>query len=256
MESTPTPLEVRLAEAERENEELKKALTEIERSVSDARVEAEDMERLIYGLSHDFRTPLRTMSSYAQLLQRQFAADSDNSELTGFIVTAANDMKVLIEDVLKYSRIKASPERTVMSLLPIAKWAAANLQAKVQETGAKISYHDLPEVAVNDSQIVQLFEQLLKNSLMYRSAEPLVIEVGAEEGPDAYVISVRDNGAGIDPRYKETVFTPFKRLHGKDVPGAGMGLTICRKIVRAHGGTIWVESDGKQGSDVRFTLPV
>ena len=255
MDFSPTPAEARLVEALRENDELRQTLREIESSVAEARAQTEDMERLIYALSHDFRTPLRTMSSYAQLLQRQYASDADANEMTTFIVSGANDMKVLIEDVLKYSRIKTSPDRTTINLQSVVQWAAANLQQRVAETGARISCGDLPEVAVNESQFVQLFEQLFRNSLTYGGADPPVIEVSSEEQADAYLISVRDNGSGIAREYQESVFTPFKRLHGKERPGTGMGLTICRKIVRAHGGRIWVESDGQHGSDFRFTVP-
>lgn len=249
------PLEQQLAEALRENEELNKALREMENSAADARAATEEMEHLVYAVSHDFRQPLRTMSSYAQLLARQYALDADAKEMTEFIVDGANEMRTLIEDMLKYSRIKSSPERTNMALSAIVQWAAANLAPKIRESGAEITCGDLPQVAVNESQFVQLFEQLFTNALKFRSTEAPRIAVSAEEDTDSYLVSVRDNGAGIDAKYHETVFAPFKRLHGKEVPGTGLGLAICRKIVRAHGGKIWVESDGEHGSVFRFTVP-
>ena len=248
-------LQQQLAQALRENEELKKALREIEGSVSEAHASTKEMEHLIYAVSHDFRQPLRTMSGYAQLLERQYALDDDAREMTAFIVTSANEMKTLVEDLLNYSRVKSSPERTTVNLGAIARWAAANLQTEIRESAAQVTCGDLPDVTINESQFVQLFEQLFKNALKFRSKHPPKIEVAAEENTDAYVVSVRDNGLGIEPKYHETVFAPFKRLHGKEVPGTGLGLAICRKILRAHGGRIWVESDGQHGSTFRFTVP-
>ncbi len=244
-----------LKDALSENAELKEAVREMESRVADANAAAEEVEHLVYAISHDFRTPLRTIASYAQLLERQYSSDQETREMTAFIVKGVNDMKVLIEDVLKYSRIRQSPPRMMVALRSVVQWAALNLDKAIQDTGARVNCGDLPEVAINESQFVQLFEQLFANSLKFRSAHAPLIQVTAEEGPQAYLISVRDNGVGIDPKYHDAVFAPFKRLYGKEVPGTGLGLAICRKIVRAHGGKIWVESDGGEGALFRFTIP-
>ncbi len=252
----PGDFEDRLAQALRENEELKQALRELKSSAADAQAAADEMELLIYAIGHDFRTSLRTMGSYAQLLERQYALDQDSREMTSFILKGADEMKTLVEDILKYSRINTSPERRVMPLYPVAHWAALNVQEMVRESGAQIAFgENLPEIAINESQFVQLFEQLFANALKFRSADPPRIEVTADEGTDAYLISVGDNGIGIDPKYHDVVFAPSKRLHGKEIPGTGFGLAICRKIARAHGGKIWVESDGSHGSTFRVSLP-
>lgn len=255
MDAPSNSIEQQLAAALRENEELKRSLSELEQSVATANAAVEEMDHLVYAVSHDFRQLLRTMSSYAQLLQRQFTLNDDASEMTGFIVNGANEMKTLIEDVLKYSRLKTSPERTVIGLGAVVQWAAANMQSRIRETGAEVVHGDLPEVAINESQFVQLFEQLFANALKFRSSEAPKIEVMAQEDSDAYRISVRDNGIGIDAKYHEAIFAPFKRLHGKELAGSGLGLAICRKIIRAHGGRIWVESNPQQGSVFRFTIP-
>jgi light-regulated signal transduction histidine kinase (bacteriophytochrome) len=241
-ELSPERLQERLAQALRENEEFK-----------------EEMERLIYAIGHDFRQPLRNVASYAQLLQRQYASDSQTSEMTGFILDGVNEMKILIDDVLKYSRIGNSPRRTMVNLGTVVQWASLNLQNAIQETRAQIRFNDLPEALVDESQFVQLFEQLLSNSLKFRGIEAPQVEITAEEQPEAHVISVKDNCIGIEAKYLESVFLPFKRLHGKEIPGTGLGLAICKKIVRAHGGRIWAESnwqEGKaEGSVFRFTVP-
>lgn len=256
MERTPKPVEQQLAETLRENDELKRSLLELERSVAESKTASEEMEHLVYALSHDLRQPLRAMSSYAQLLERQYATNDDASEMTRFIVNGANEMKNLVEDVLKYSRIRNSPERTMINLGAVVQWAAANVQSKMRDSGAEIRCADLPELPINESQFVQLFEQLLTNSIKFRAAAAPRIEVTAEEDPEGYRISVRDNGIGIESKYHELVFAPFKRLHGKEVTGTGLGLAICRKIVRAHGGRMWVESEGQNGSVFRFSVPV
>ena len=130
-----------------------------------------------------------------------------------------------------------------------------NLQQAISDSGAEIQYAGLPELSVDESQIVQLFQNLLSNALKYRSSAPPRIEITAEEGPDGYTISVADNGQGIEPRFHKQVFGVFKRLHGREVPGTGIGLALCRKIAESHEGQIWVESDGQNGSTFKFTLP-
>jgi light-regulated signal transduction histidine kinase (bacteriophytochrome) len=214
-----------------------------------------EMQHFIYAVGHDLRTPLRSISSYAKLLQRQFAEDKETSELTGFILDGAAEMNTLIEDLLKYSRTGGTPRRTTINLNAIVQFALMNLQTQIKETNAQIKLGELPELAVDESQCVQLFQQLIGNAIKFRGAAVPKVEVTAEEQADGFVISVRDNGPGIESQYHETVFIPFKRLHGREVPGTGLGLSICQKIVRAHGGKIWVESDGANGSTFKFTMP-
>lgn len=249
------PVEQQLAEARRENEELKRALAELQRTIAVTNASTAEMEHLIYALSHDFRQPLRTMGSYAQLLDRQYAGNADAAEMTGFIINGANEMRSLIEDVLKYSRIKSAPPRTMVELSAVVQWAAGNVQNRVRETRAEIKWGELPAVLINESQFVQLFEELFTNALKFRSSEQPRINVDVTEEGEDCLISVGDNGIGIESQYHETIFAPFKRLHGKEIPGSGLGLAICRKIVRAHGGKIWVESDGQHRSTFRFSIP-
>jgi light-regulated signal transduction histidine kinase (bacteriophytochrome) len=256
-----------LQDALRQNEELKRALEdctsarqnaerELARTLEVAQSAAEEMQHFIYAVSHDLRTPLRSVSGYAKLLQRQYAANQETSELTAFIVDGAAEMNTLIEGLLTYSRTGNSPRRTTVNLGAIVQFALMNLQAQIREAGAEIKMGELPELAIDESQFIQLFQQIIGNALKFRSAESPKVEVTAEEQPDQYVVAVRDNGPGIDPKYQETVFAPFKRLHGREVPGTGLGLAICKKIVRAHGGKIWVESDGTYGSTLKFTVPL
>lgn len=262
------PLEEQLAEIRRENEELRRALEEcrsacqrteqdLVRTLEEGRAATEDMQHLIYAVSHDLRAPLRAIASYTQLLQRQYAADPEAKELSDFASEGVKEMNSLIEDLLKYSRAGNSPRRSNVSLNSVVQWSLMNLQPVLRETGGEVRYRDLPTAYIDESQFVQVFQQLFTNSLNFRSEVAPQIEVKSDEDEAAYVISVRDNGIGIDPQYLETVFQPFKRLQPKTtIPGHGLGLPTSRKIVRAHGGRMWAESAGKgQGSTFKFTLP-
>ena len=146
-------------------------------------------------------------------------------------------------------------KRAPFELSNALQWALLNLDRSIHEYKATVTHDDLPEVIANESQMTQLFQNLLSNSLKYKSSLPPLIHVAAEDSGDEWLVSVRDNGVGIKPEYANHVFGVFKRLHGRDVPGTGIGLAICRKIVENHGGRIWVKSDGKNGSDFRFTIP-
>jgi signal transduction histidine kinase len=261
------PVEEQLAEARREIEQLRRALEEclsvrqkveedLERSHEEARAATEDMQHLIYAVSHDLRTPLRAIASYTQLLQRQYASDPETSELTNFAAQGVREMNTLIEDLLKYSRAGNSPRRTNVSLNSVVQWAVVNVQSALRAAAGEIVFENLPEMNIDESQFVQLFQQLFTNAINYRGEQPPRIEVTAVESDEAHTISVRDNGVGIDPQYLETVFMPFKRLQGKNIPGNGLGLSVCRKIVRAHGGRMWAESAGTgQGATFKFTVP-
>jgi signal transduction histidine kinase len=234
----------------------KEAEVALEKTLKLARLANEELQQFTYAASHDLQEPLRSISSYAQLLQRQFAENKEAQEFTSFIVDGVNRMNALIRDLLTYSRMGTSPKRTAIGLSALLQWSLLNLERSVRETGAQVTYGDLPQVSADETQIVQLFQNLLSNSFKYRSADPPKIEISADEGIDFYTISVKDNGIGIDPRFHQQVFGVFKRLHGREVPGTGIGLALCRKIVEGHGGKIWVESDGKHGSVFKFTLPL
>ncbi len=259
MDSTPKPREQQLAEARREIAALREALGKSEeectRHLDAARSANAELQQFSYAASHDLKEPLRSVSTYAQLLQRHYAEDEHACEFTSFIVDGVNRMNTLIDSLLTYSRTGGPVRRTAVNLNSVVQWALLNLERSVRESEAQIVFGDLPEVLADESQMVQLFQNLLSNSLKYRSSEIPRIEVSSQETEGVHTISVRDNGIGIDPAYQKQIFTAFKRLHGREVPGTGLGLALCRKIIEGHGGRIWVESDGKEGSVFKFTLP-
>jgi signal transduction histidine kinase len=219
---------------------------------------AEEMETLAYAVAHDLKSPLRSMLSFTQLLTRRLPEDPDIREYAGHIISGAIEMQAVIDAVQKLanvSRPKRATSRTSIRLDVLLQLALLGMQSKLKACGAEVQFENLPQVAVDESQFKELFENLISNSLLYRGSEPPRIEIGAEETDDGYTISVRDNGVGIEEPYQDKVFRPFLRLHNKDYPGVGLGLTISRKIVETHGGRMWVESDGQSGSTFRFTLP-
>jgi light-regulated signal transduction histidine kinase (bacteriophytochrome) len=241
------------AAALRENAELRHSLEQCQAAQHAAERELHDF---VYAASHDLQEPLRAVSAYGQLLQRKFATDPEISELTGFIVDGASRATALVQALLAYSRAGASMRIEMVSLNAVFQTALFKLSRRIRESGAEIVCGELPQVAADEAQLAQVFEQLLANAMLFTAGETPRVEVTAEESGDSVTLSIRDNGKGIEPRFHETIFQPFKRLHGKEVPGSGLGLPVCRKIVAAHGGRIWVESDGQRGSTFKFSLPL
>jgi light-regulated signal transduction histidine kinase (bacteriophytochrome) len=268
MSSLPQSAGDELATVLRENQALKQSVAECEAAQRKAEQEAErgraaakaaneELQHFVYAASHDLQEPLRSISTYTQLLHRDYAKDAQAGELAAFIIDGVNQMNALIRDLLTYSRTGTVSKKTTVNLASTIQWAMFKLSNPIKESGAQVSCSDLPEVSIDDAQIALVFENLLSNSIKFRSSETPRIDITSEQKQDdAYTISVRDNGVGIESPFHDQVFLPFKRLHGKHIPGTGLGLAICRKIVGAHGGRIWVESDGKLGSTFKFTLPV
>ncbi len=164
-------------------------------------------------------------------------------------------MRLLLQQLLVYSRAGTSQKRKSTALKLPVQMALLKLAPEISEASAKITQDNLPEAIFDENEIAQVFEHILRNSLKFRSAAAPEITSRAEQGTDECTITVRDNGIGIDPRFCEQVLLPFKRLQGNDISGNGLGLAICAKIVRAHGGRLWVESDGVLGTAIHFTLP-
>ncbi|MBV9085391.1 MAG: hypothetical protein JOZ62_22165 [Acidobacteriaceae bacterium] len=215
----------------------------------------EELEDIVYAVSHDVKSALRSVSSYSQLLIRQSPAGEQTSQYGKFIADGIGSAVAIVDRLNTFTRIYRSPPRTNIALKVIVQMTLLKLQQQIRDSSAEISCRELPEVSVNESQFVLLFENLIENALRYRGTAPPRVEISAEETDDGYLISVADNGPGIEPRYHEFVFRPFKRLHGKDIPGTGLGLAMCSKIAAAHGGRIWVESDGRNGSTFKIAVP-
>ncbi len=217
-----------------------------------------ELERFAYVASHDLQEPLRMVSSFMDLLKRNYQERLDEraSQYIGFAIEGAQRMKQLIMDLLEYSRVGTNKDEFVNTDVNKVVQDVAGIFAK-QEEGEmpEISYPVLPAVMANKSQMAQLFQNLVGNAIKYKNAPKALIHINYSEDKSYFTFSVSDNGIGIDPVHYERIFILFQRLHLKDeYSGTGIGLTICKKIVEKHGGTIWVESKPGEGSTFYFTI--
>jgi light-regulated signal transduction histidine kinase (bacteriophytochrome) len=224
-------------------------------SQSEADAARAELQHFVYAASHDLQEPLRAIVSYSQLLERHLAGDETARDYIAYIIGGANRMSALLRDLLTLSRAGSTQRRATVNLNVAAQAALLKLAPAIAELSAEIKRQDLPEVFADEAEITQLFEHLIGNALKFRGAAKPEIAIRLEQGSGEYVISIADNGLGIEPAFQQEVFSAFKRLQGKGVPGSGLGLAISSKIVHAHGGRIWIESDGHSGTTVRFTLP-
>jgi len=238
--------------AEQERRRLEAARQVLQRS-------NEELRQFAYIASHDLQEPLRTVASFTQLLVARYGRDAgaDAAEYAGYIVDGVERMSSLIHDLLQYSSSGSSA--TLPSEPTSAEGALSEvlfaLSASIQSSSAKVTYDPLPRVWIEKHALITLLQNLIGNAIKYRGDRAPEIHVSAEPADGNWRFSVRDNGIGIHPEYRERIFGIFKRLHGKEIPGTGIGLAICQRIVQWHGGEIWVESDPGAGSRFFFTLP-
>jgi PAS domain S-box-containing protein len=217
----------------------------------------EDLQQFAAMASHELQEPVRMMERYTQLLKEDYGSKlgADGGELVDVVTGAARRLRVLIEDLLALSRVDSRERRLeVASMDDLLETALGNLQGTIEETGAAVTRSPLPEIEVEPSQIVQVFHNIIGNALKFRGQEPPRVHVSARREGREWVFGVRDNGIGIDPAELEAVFALFKRLQTQ-IPGTGVGLAICKKIVERHGGRVWVESAPGRGSTFYFTIP-
>jgi two-component system, sensor histidine kinase and response regulator len=220
----------------------------------------DELRQFAYAASHDLKEPLRTIASYAQLLGQRYSdrLDENGREFLNYVTEAVRRMDMLLSDLLTYSQHLGAAAATLQNVSSEAVIAGVlmNLHASIKDTGAKVTHDPLPEVSSDFAQLSQVFQNLVSNAIKYRrSGVTPEVHISAREETGDWLFSVRDNGSGIDAAYTEQVFGIFKRLHGREYPGTGMGLAICKKIVERHGGRIWVESTPGEGSTFFFTIP-
>lgn len=244
---------------EREVVQRRGAQQELARKAKQLEISNADLREFAHATSHDLQEPLRSITGFAQLLGRRYKGclDEDADEFLGYITDASARMSAMIQGLLVYSRVvNAADLHEEVPLNDAVDWAKQNLMMAIEESGAKLEIGDLPVVHGNRLQLCQLMQNLIGNAIKYRGADPLVIAVTCETTDSERVITVADNGLGISPEFQERIFGLFKRAHGKEYPGAGVGLALCKKIVERHGGRIWVESKPGSGAKFRFTIPL
>jgi two-component system, chemotaxis family, sensor kinase Cph1 len=240
--------------------ELREAQRALEKTNEELGRSNQELEQFAYIASHDLQTPLRSITGFLDLLSRRYQGKlgPEADEFIAFAVDGAQRMHQLINDILAFSRVTTHglPFGPV-DCRAILDRALVNLRAAIGESGAVISQGELPTVGGDESQLAQLFQNLVDNAIKYRKpGEPPRIHVAAEEKETEWVFRVEDNGIGFDPRHTERVFQIFQRLHTtSEYSGTGIGLAICKKIVERHDGRMWVETEPGQGSTFYFTLP-
>jgi PAS domain S-box-containing protein len=246
--------------AEESAAELSRVNAELSRSNAALLKANEDLGHFAYAASHDLQEPIRTMTTYAQLLARRYedVLDDNAKEFIANIVAGSRRMQSLIADLLAFSQAQGS--YLVLRPTDLAQAlsvATSNLRSAIDESGAKISHDKLPLAIIDAARIAQVFQNLVGNAIKYRKLdEPPRVHVSAVREPNNdWLTTVQDNGMGFDAAYAEQVFGMFKRLHGREIPGTGIGLAICKKIVESHGGRIWASSTPGAGSRFSFTIP-
>lgn len=241
-------LEQRVAER---TAELAERAKELERS-------NRELQQFAYVASHDLQEPLRTISSFTQLLAKRYREKLDDKahDFIEFAVDGCKRMQTQINDLLAFSRVGTQGN----PLLPVDSDAALDrvlrtLKVGIEEAKAVITRDRLPRVLADETQLCQLFQNLIGNAMKFRGSESPRIHVSAQKDPAGWKISVRDNGIGIAPEHSDRIFVIFQRLHTKaEYPGTGIGLAICKKIAERHGGRIWFEPSPGGGTTFCFTI--
>ncbi|PMB49485.1 cyanobacterial phytochrome A [Fischerella thermalis CCMEE 5201] len=248
--------------------ELRKAIVnivlrqadELAQLAHDLELSNAELKKFAYVASHDLQEPLNQVANYVQLLEMRYEQllDEDAKEFITFAVEGVSLMQTLIDDVLAYSKVDMQAiEFELTNVETALERALTNLRKRISETGAVITHDQLPTVMADGTQLMQLFQNLIGNAIKFRSDQAPEIHIGASRLEDEWLFSVRDNGIGIDPQFRDRIFVIFQRLHTRDeYPGTGMGLAICKKIIECHRGRIWVESKLGEGATFYFTIPV
>ncbi len=216
-----------------------------------------DLQEFAFAISHDLQEPLRSILSLSELLRRRCGdrIDAGDLELLDQITRSAAGMRRLIEDLLRYSQAAHGATQFVtVDMNGVLQWVLSNLSSSIESAGAKITSSPLPTVHGDFTSLAQVLQNLISNALRYSKGTPK-IEITAVSKDDHWIFSVRDEGIGIDPRYHAQIFGLFKRLHGPEHAGAGVGLAIAKRVVERHGGEIWVDSELGRGATFHFTIP-
>jgi PAS domain S-box-containing protein len=249
----------RLAQELLERQRAEQVLQDLTRKLEQSN---QDLEKFAYIASHDLQEPLRAITSYTQLLQQEYQISSPDPALLAesmtYIVGGATQMRVLIKDLLTYSRV-GSEDLAVSSVdcNQVMTQVLSALQVAIAETSATITYDALPTILADRSKLGQILQNLISNAIKFHQESPPIVHVSAQQYPQEWCFSVQDNGIGIKPQYLDRIFEVFRRLHTqREYPGTGIGLAICKKIVERQGGRIWVESDPGVGAVFHFTFPI
>jgi PAS domain S-box-containing protein len=234
-------------------------ITESKRAERSIETHHAELQEFAYALAHDLQEPLRMVVNFSQLLAREHAGKlgEDADQYISYSVEGALRIEALLKGLLNYLEVT---ERDDDRLSPIdcnrvLSQTLLSLQAAIQQSGATVTSDPLPTVVAKEGMLTQIFQNLIANSIKYRGEATPAIHISAARTAEGWLFSVRDNGIGIDAADAEFAFGMFKRLHGREIPGVGIGLALCRKVVERRGGRIWVEPEAGHGAVFKFTIP-
>ena len=219
-----------------------------------------DLEQFVYSASHDLQEPVRNVAVYSEIVAKRYRAqlDSNGQQFLTFLNEGGRRLAMLIRDLLAYTRAgNLEGGGATVDSAKVLQHTLSSLAEAIRESGAVVTYHELPEVFMGEAHLQQLFQNLITNAIKYRGEDTPRIHISAQRASGEWRFVVQDNGIGIDPRYKEKIFGVFKRLHHDDKRGGtGIGLAICQRVVEQYGGRIWVESEEGKGATFFFTVPI
>ncbi len=218
-----------------------------------------ELQQFAYVASHDLQEPLRMVTSYLGLLEKKYADQLDGKakQYMDFAIDGGLRAKDLINDLLDFTRVDSQArEFQPIDMEKALEKVLTGLSIRIQEEHATITHDELPMIYADDVQIMQVLQNLISNAIKFHGDEAPIIHIGCEDVGGRFLFSVRDNGIGIDPAYKDRVFVLFQRLNSREqYEGTGIGLAITKKIVERHGGKIWFESEVGKGTIFYFTIP-
>ncbi|MGA2120040.1 MAG: ATP-binding protein [Bryobacteraceae bacterium] len=218
-----------------------------------------ELEEFAYALAHDLQEPLRMVVNFSQLLAREHAGKlgEDADKYLAYSVEGALRIEALLNGLLNYLEVteRADDRLSPIDCNRVLSRTLLSLQTAIQQSGATVTSDPLPTVVAKEGMLTQIFQNLIANSIKYRGEAAPAIHISAAGTAEGWLFSVRDNGIGIDPADAEFAFGMFKRLHGREIPGVGIGLALCRKVVERRGGRIWVEPEAGHGAVFKFTIP-
>jgi PAS domain S-box-containing protein len=232
---------------------------ELQRKSNDLLRSNGELQQFAYAAAHDLQEPLRTIAALSRTLANDHVRhlEPEARECIDSIDRSADRMRKMIADLLTYSWAVSNPEQAHEHLdsQVLVEMAIMNCQSAINESQTLVEIGDLPGVRGTAQQLVLVFQNLISNSIKYRSAEPPHIRIDAQAAGREWVFTFEDNGIGLDMKFADRIFGVFKRLHGPEIPGTGIGLALCKRVVDNHGGHIWVESEPGNGAKFKFTLP-
>ena len=240
--------------------ELKKAREKAEQTVQRLKQVNQELGQFAYTASHDLQAPLNTISGLMSLMEENgyFSPESEGKKFFSLIKSNTHRMKLMIKDLLEYSKIDGDElEFEAVSLNEVCEFALEMIREQVNKNNATFIIPELPKIHGDKIQLVRLFQNLFGNAIKYRSIADPLIKVRFENNGDEIKVLVKDNGIGFEMAYADQVFGFMKRLHSHDsISGTGIGLSACKRILEIHGGSIGARSAPGKGSTFYFTLPI